>query len=111
MTRSLLVAILCLMPLACGGDDDGGGPAAEACRDLADAFGDKCEECGTASYDECYGALEDAANGSCNNVVQLRDEAEFNNECLPWFRNLTCPELEDPNFTLDPSCQGQLLVE
>ena len=96
----------------CGGGDS--GPTAkeraqQGCRDLADAFGNTCVRCNIGPYKDCYDLLLQAAvKGSCDNVVALRDENQFNNTCLPWMRSVSCAQITADMTMLDSSCSMQL---
>lgn len=105
MRVMLLVAA---MATACGGggDDDAGE---QACRDFCDALADTFERCGadyTQTYNDC---VQGAANGDCANVQGLRDADEFYDECIPWIRSEACAQIAAPGWTIDSSCEGQLL--
>lgn len=101
-----VLGAVCLCAAACS--DSSGIPAAEsACLDTADAVAKAAQRCGMdykATYD---GFVISAANGSCSNVVSVRDEAALRNVCLPSIAAESCSDLFAG--TLDPSCQGQLL--
>jgi hypothetical protein len=88
--------------------------AEQACLDTADAYGDMCARCFPAdpsAYSSCYDAILQGVNGSCRQVVNVRDVEELYNQCLPWTEQVSCAALSSPTFALDSSCQGQLLLE
>lgn len=104
----IFLLIAALVVSGCG--DDGEKTPESACLDLADAFGDLCERCESGSYSACRDGFENNIGGGCGAVLDVRNWAELYNICLPWFKGLGCEIFEDENFTLDDSCQGQLLV-
>lgn len=90
------------------GDGNRSGPA-QACHDMAHAIASSGEHCGydyQANYNTFIGA---AANGDCDNIVQIRDSEALYQVCIPYLENLTCAQVEDPNLSLPPECHSQLL--
>jgi hypothetical protein len=88
----------------CGGRVD----PEKACRDLADAFGDLCDRCDPGTYQTCYDLIVQVADGDCQNVVDIRDEDELYDDCIPFIESLQCDE---DLSRLDSSCEEQLIVE
>ena len=87
--------------LACGGN-----PGVTACKAYADAFAQGAADCG-GDYDTNYNVL-DAILGGCDNMVSVRDETSFYNDCIPWIEALTCTQLNSTTLGLPSSCQAQL---
>lgn len=102
-------ALACVLFLACcGGDDDDSPTPQQACLDTADAFGDLCVRCNADTYANCHDAIVQAVNGDCSNTAAIRDEAELYGQCIPYFQTVACAVVNDPNWAIDSSCQGQL---
>lgn len=112
MTKALTtIAVLGALLPGCSSTSSGGKTGPEkACEDVADAFASAARRCGL-DYKVNYDAfVANAAQGSCSNVVQIRDEPSLRSSCLPFIQGLTCDQLNDPNLTLPDSCSQQLLV-
>jgi hypothetical protein len=89
-----------------GGPTKPGSSAKQACLDTADAIADALTRCGgtyQANYDSF---MKNAVNGSCDNVVSIRDESSLRGACFRYLSTATCTQLE----SLDASCKGQLQV-
>jgi hypothetical protein len=104
-----LCLTVCILP-SCGNGDGNGGEEVQACRDLADAYGDMCVRCQVLTYQECYDAVIQVVNGDCDNVKQIRDINLFYNTCIPWIQSVDCAYVTSDTFELDSSCQSQLLM-
>lgn len=79
------------------------------CEALAEAVGRAGERACGGSYAEWRQSFVDnAVDGDCGNVVDLRDPVELFEECVPSFADITCDQLQ--NDPLDSSCEGQLLI-
>lgn len=95
-----------------GGDDDdnGGGSelAREACNELADWFAAKASDCLGESFSDSRASFVDSCcDGSCENIISLRDADEFEGQCVPWLESQTCDEFTETG-EIDSSCQQQL---
>jgi hypothetical protein len=115
--RTLCLALSLGLFFGCSGggeDDDLSGVEREIaaqrdCRGLAEAFGLWTDDCG-GGVSEGYELVTGAVGGSCSNVVDIRDRAEFTDQCLPWVEALDCADYESSNFSIDSSCREQLLT-
>ncbi len=108
----VMLASVALSGSACssssGGDGDGSAPV-QACKDTAHAWASSAERCGK-DYQVNYDVfVTNAANGSCDNIIQVRDSQALYDVCIPFLANLTCTQMEDPNLSLPPECQSQLI--
>lgn len=83
----------------------------DACLDVTGAFTDKAVECGVDEAAAAESALSIFVDGSCDNVLDLRDSRELLKTCIPWIEDLSCDQFMDTSLAIDPSCQGQLLYE
>lgn len=112
VAKRLGCALVAFWVAACSSDSGGGGgnaEAAKACQDVADAVARAAQRCGQ-DYQTNYDAFVDtAANGSCSNVVQVRDEQALYGVCIPFFDTVECSELLGPSPQFPPECQSQLL--
>jgi hypothetical protein len=64
--------------------------------------------CSLGTYSDNFTAfVQGAANGDCNNIVQIRDRDALYETCMPTFQTINCLDLSNAN--LDPSCRQQLL--
>ncbi|MGM0557334.1 MAG: hypothetical protein ACQEVA_13200 [Myxococcota bacterium] len=78
----------------------------QACRDFADTFASKAEECGD-DYQTVYNDLVNSlASGDCDNIVSIRDRDAFYDDCMPAIDALMCDQLSAAN--LPDSCRNQL---
>jgi hypothetical protein len=78
----------------------------QACRDFADTFASKADECGEdyqTVYDDLVNSL---ASGDCDNIVSIRDREAFYDDCMPAIDAMMCDELSASN--LPASCRNQL---
>jgi hypothetical protein len=96
----------------CGSKDDNTA-AHQACRDAAAAIAGSAERCGydyKVNYD---GFVATAANGDCDNVVEVRDARDFYDVCIPWLQSLTCEQIDNlahgGSVVFPPECDSQLL--
>jgi hypothetical protein len=80
------------------------GPT-KACNDTADAVAKAAQRCGS-DYQSNYNAFVNAV-GTCEKIVQIRDETSLRSTCLPSLSTISCTDLMAGN--LDASCKGQLL--
>ncbi len=87
------------------------GPSTtQDCLDVEKAVTDAATRCGftPAEVQELDSAFLQKINGSCTNVVDIRDESSLRTQCIPSFQTMTCNTFT--SGTWDPSCKGQLLV-
>jgi hypothetical protein len=81
--------------------------SAQACLDTADAVGKAAQRC-SEDYQTAYNDfVQNAANGSCNNITSVRDIQSLYNTCIPSFQTITCTDLD--NGKLDATCDSQLV--
>jgi hypothetical protein len=108
MIKMRPAVLLCVvaMVMGCGG---GGLTPPQACDALADAFSNAFARCGGDPVATRKTFLDSAAQGTCLNVLNVRDEDALENECLPWFRTASCVDILDPTAaSLPDSCRMQL---
>ena len=88
--RLLIVALVVWMGMVSGcsggsSSDSGEGTTTgpvQACLDTADVFAKAVARCG-GNYQANYDAfIESAAVGSCNNIIQVRDETSLRGDCF-----------------------------
>lgn len=101
-----ILAVVVLLH-ACDSDTSGPTPA-ELCACLVDEVGNACERCGPGTYQGCADLLLAQVKGGCANVVGVRDRAAFTEQCLPWWRSLSCES--GPPTESHPSCRMQLQI-
>lgn len=94
------------MAVGCSSTNSSNGNAAQSCRDTVDALAKAFERCGTPYATASEAIVKSAANGDCNNVNAIRDEASLRQVCLPSLTTLQCSALTAGN--LDASCRSQL---
>ena len=106
--------VLAVLVQACGGQDSGAASrpshlSAQACLDMANAVAVAAERACGQDYQTNYdGFVQSAANGNCQNIIQVRDESSLRSECMPWLAAATCAELSDP-AAFPAACKDQLL--
>ena len=84
-----------------------GGPSPpELCEQVADAASNAFARCGSDPVASRQALLDIAAAGNCNNIVSIRDEDALQNDCIPWFRTVSCATLAAGD--VDSSCKAQL---
>ena len=110
--RGLSLAVVALFIGGCSEDSSSSrattGPQ-KACEDTANAFAAAAQRACGQSFQANYDAfVQSAANGSCANILQVRDEASLRSVCLPWLSTATCTELSDAT-AMPAECKGQLL--
>jgi len=80
------------------------------CEELASAYARAAARCGVGTYEAARAQLiTSAALGSCDNVVEVRDEESLRSRCVPSFGTLSCDDLRAGK--LDPTCTEQLVRE
>jgi hypothetical protein len=108
--RGFLPVIVAVALAACGDDDKRSSQStgAQACKDVADAVANAAVRCNLGTYQQNFdGFVQAAANGNCNNIVQVRDEKALYDTCIPAIETMNCTDLQSAN--LDASCRSQLL--
>lgn len=108
-TASLLIVAAACSSTATGSGGPGGtnSDSERTCLDTIEALARAAERCG-GNYQTSYDtALENAAGGSCANVIQIRDETLLRGTCLPSLQTLACADFNAGR--LDSSCLQQLL--
>lgn len=107
--RGFLPVVVALALGACGNDKHSSQSAgAQACKDVADAVAKAAVRCSLGTYEAAFSSfVQGAANGDCNNIVQVRDENALYDTCIPSIETMNCLDLENAN--LDASCKSQLL--
>ncbi|WP_394843906.1 hypothetical protein LZC95_43490 [Pendulispora brunnea] len=100
----LFAALLSSMNGCSSSDDD--ASVRRACIDLGDAVVDAYVRCGV-SRQQAYDAYYQQAGANCSRVVEIRDEGQLRQSCLPYLQKITCLELSG-NYP--SSCQGQLMT-
>jgi hypothetical protein len=68
---------------------------------------DRCE---LARYSEALPELYKMVDGSCWNVKDIRDISELYS-CVLWLQTVDCDYVKSEFFSLDSSCERQLLME
>jgi hypothetical protein len=118
VARFILVLALA-SPLAAGCSSwDTGSPNDRsgeiACFDTVEALARAAERC-NLEYKRSYDlALLKNANGDCQNVTSVRNEAQLRNVCIPSLATTACSTIENaidpakPAAELHPSCSTQL---
>ncbi len=86
-----LIAILCLIPAACGDDDDD-DEESDYSEDVDDwcSYPDEYDECNDACTDDCGADTEVCLNGECGGYFEDRCENPGDNNLTP-----TLPEYEE----------------
>jgi len=80
------------------------------CEDLASAYARSAARCGIADYEAARAQfVTSAAAGSCENVVEVRDEESLRSRCVPSFGTVSCEDLRAGK--VDPACNQQLVRE
>jgi hypothetical protein len=104
-------ALLAMLVAGCGSDNQAPAPSGpvKACQDMAYAVAKAAQRACGQDYQANYDAfVQTAANGSCQNIISVRDEAGLRSVCLPWLSTATCAQLAAT--TLFPAeCKTQLL--
>lgn len=98
---AVIAAGLWITALGCGGPSP-----AELCEQLGDAAANAFARCGSDPVAARQAFLDVAAGGDCKNVVSVRDADALENDCIPWFRTVSCATLGAGD--LDSSCKAQL---
>lgn len=99
---SLLVLAALLLASACVEIES----PSQACRDIADTFASRAEECGE-DYDDVYDQfVGSVASGDCNNIVSIRDRDAFYDDCIPAIDEMACEDIQSAD--LPASCRNQL---
>lgn len=98
---------LALLVCGCGGD---GVSLAGACEEMASAIAEASERCEDNDRAVAYQSyLEYAVNGSCHNVVGIRDNVALQNDCIPALSSIECSAFI--RGTLSPACKDQLIID
>jgi hypothetical protein len=108
-----LSRIMGLVFLVCGCGDSGGVNLIGACEDLASAVADAAVRCEDADWEVAYQSYLDVAeglNGSCSNVVAVRDNKSLYSDCIPALSTIECSDFITPG-NLPPACEKQLIVD
>ena len=75
----------------------------QLCQRVGLAFCEKFDQCGLQSLASCQGDFDEI----CAMSYRVRGEDALVDMCLPWIQTITCQQLIDPSFNLDPSCYHQ----
>ena len=93
---------MALLLAGCGPTD-----SEQACLDTADALASSAQRCGL-DYQVNFDVFVDvAAGGDCANITAIRDQGALYDECIPFFRSLSCEQLNDPTIQVPEGCKAQ----
>lgn len=88
----------------------GGKSPPDLCNEFADAFAATATRCGFDGPKSREGLLQ-SFGGSCQNIVDIRDDEALEAECIPWFKSVGCDIVQSEDFVsaFPAACKGQLI--
>lgn len=101
------IIFLALLIFGCGNDND--TSTVKACEDYASAIAKASVRCEDNDMERAYqGYIDVALNGSCGNVLAVRDSKALYEECIPYLDTIECTAFIKGNY--DAPCVDQLII-